>query len=159
MSNITLLGKSARRAVAANALVLLAALFGVWAIPCHAAQNTGQFVVSINLTGTPAAGGVPVGATPTAPVSALCRSRSGIGTFGSTLTVVCATGVSAAFNGDSSSVPWTTMPDNSYRYMLDIYRGRERLGTVDSYTGAGTITSWRLLKLNNQDYLEMMLHW
>ena len=43
--------------------------------------------------------------------------------------------------------------------MLNVYREGQPLETVDSYTGAGTATSWRLLKLNNRDYLEMMLHW
>lgn len=148
------------QAVAASALVFAAALLGVWAIPGYAAQNnSGTFAVTINLQGGAVGTAPAVGGSPAAPATVLCRSGSGVGAFGSTLTVVCATGVSAASSGDASSLPWTTVPDSSYRYMLDVYRGQERLGTVDSYTEAGTITSWRLIKLNNQDYLEMMLHW
>ncbi len=34
-----------------------------------------------------------------------------------------------------------------------------RYGSFDLYAGAGTITSWRVLRLNGWDYLEMTVGW
>lgn len=150
MSNITLLVKFVHRAVAANALILLAALLGVWSLPSQAGQSNGSFVVSINLNG-----GGPGGTSNTA----LCRSSSGIGAFGATLTVVCSNGAIVNLSGNTSNLPWTTTQDSSYRYMLNVYSAGQPLGVVDIYTGVGTVTTWRMIKLNHQDYLEMMLHW
>jgi len=156
MSNVTLQGKFEPRAGAANVLVLLAALLCAWPIPGLAGQSTGQFPVSINLNG-----GVPAGAAPgAAPNTALCRSGTMVGAFGSSVTVVCSTGavVSSAGTG-ASNLPWTTMPDNTYRFMFSAYRDGDQLRAVDSYAGMGTVTTWRKVKLNDRDYLEMMLHW
>lgn len=87
------------QAVAAKAFTL-AALLVLWALPGQAAQNSAQFVVSINLkTGGP------------------------------------------------------------YRFVTHDSSAGESLGTVDSYAGTGTITSWRMVKLADLDYLEMMVHW
>jgi hypothetical protein len=33
------------------------------------------------------------------------------------------------------------------------------LGTVDETMGLGTVTSWRVIRLANRDYLEMMVGW
>jgi len=33
------------------------------------------------------------------------------------------------------------------------------LGTVDQTMGLGTVTSWRVIRLANRDYLEMMVGW
>lgn len=152
MDTTALLEKPASKAIAAN--ILLAALLFVWALPSLAGQSSGQFPVTINLQNN---GNAPTGA---APVSVLCRSGTGIGAFGSTVTVACATGAATDATGNSvSKLPWTTMPDNSYRFMFGTYREGEKSGTVDSYNGAGTVASWRMVKLDNRDYIEMMLHW
>lgn len=86
-----------------------------------------------------------------------------VGAFGSPVTVLCTTGVTGAAvaSGTSSaaSLPWTSMPDNTYRYMLNNYREGAQFRATDSYGGAGTVASWRMIKLNDRDYLEMMLHW
>jgi len=152
MNPITLLEKAAHRAVAAKTLALLAALFGVWALPSQAGQSSAPFSVTINLNG----GGPGPGGTPN---TALCRSSSGIGAFGATLTVVCSNGAIVSFPGNTSNLPWTTTQDSSYRYMLNVYSAGQPLGVVDIYTGVGTVTSWRMIKLDHQDYLEMMVHW
>jgi len=161
MNTIYLLEKYALQAVVAHTLLFAALLF-VWALPSYAGQgSSGQFAVTINLqtNGTPVGSALIAGGTPTVPIVALCRSRAGIGALGSTLTVVCASGMPEAFAGNSSLLRWTSISESSYRYMLNVYLGGEQLGTVYGSTGAGTVTSWRLLKLNNRDYLEMMLHW
>jgi hypothetical protein len=143
MNNITLLEKSAHQAVAAKAITL-AALLIFWALPGQAAQSSAQFIVTINLQ---------------SPDSGLCRSGTKIGTFGAAVTVVCTTGAIASFSGNSTSLSRTTMQDSSYRFVTQVSRAGESLGTVDSYTGGGTVTSWRVISLVNQDYLEMMVHW
>jgi len=154
-TDAALLEKSVLRITAANILpILAAALLCAWAIPGHAGQSTGQFPVTINLQNSSAS------APGAAPNTALCRSGTMVGAFGSSVTVVCSTGavVSSAGTG-ASNLPWTTMPDNTYRFMFSAYRDGDQYRTVDNYSGAGTIASWRRIKLNDRDYLEMMLHW
>jgi hypothetical protein len=137
-----------RRAAAAEKLLFLAALLGVWVFPSQAAQTSAPFNLTINLQNS---GG-------RIPNSGLCRSTSMIGTFGSTITVYCSSGAIADFSGDPSTLPWTTKQDSSYRFVTQVSRAGELLGTIDIYTG-GTITSWRMIRLVDRDYLEMMVHW
>ncbi len=161
MSTAALLeGRTALQAAAANTLPVLAALLLLWHAPSHAGQSSGQFPVTINLQGASA----PVAAAPpppAAPATAFCRSGTMVGTFGSSVTVVCATGITgtAGMPTGVSSLPWTSMPDNTYRFMLNNYREGDQPRVIDGYGGAGTIASWRMIKLNDRDYLEMMLHW
>jgi hypothetical protein len=136
------------RAVAAKSLLLLAALLGAWASPSQAAQVSAPFTVTINLQTN---NDIPKNA-------GLCRSASMIGTFGATITVVCSTGAIANISGDSGILPSTTKQDDSYRFLTQISKAGELLGTVDSYTG-GAVTSWRMVSLANRNYLEMMVHW
>ena len=148
MNKITLHEKSAHQAVAAKASIVLAALLGVWAVPSQAAQSTGQFAVTINLQNS----GV-------LPNAGLCRSSTSIGTFGTTVIVDCLTGTVVNFTGTSSSLPWATVQENSFRFMLNSYGAVGIPVTLDNYAGVGTITTWRTIKLNDRDYLELMIHW
>ena len=45
------------------------------------------------------------------------------------------------------------------RYLLDLYREGEWLGTVDGHMGSGTVTSWRIVHAANREYLEMTVGW
>lgn len=137
-----------RRAASAEKLLMAAALLGVWVLPSHAAQTSAPITLTINLQNSGSS----------IPNSGLCRSTSMIGTFGSTMTVYCSSGAIADFSGDPSTLPWTTKQDSSYRYVTQVSRAGELLGTIDIYTG-GTITSWRMIRLVDRDYLEMMVHW
>lgn len=119
--------------VAAAWFFALAALLVLWAIPSHAGQRSAQFSVLINLQ---SGGGVPN--------TGLCRSSSRIGVFGEAITVIC-----------SSGEP----QDNAYRFVTLVSKAGELLGTVESYAGTGTITSWRVVSLSNLDYLELMVGW
>ncbi len=150
----------ARQAIAASALPVLAVLLLLGHTPSLAGQGSGQFPVTINLqgSGVPPTGVAPAG-TSAAPAAALCRSATGIGPFATTLTVNCATGVAVNAPLNAASLPWTSVPDSSYRYMLNVYSEGKPLGTIDSYFGVGTVTTWRTIKLNDRDYLELMLHW
>ncbi len=87
-----------------------------------------------------------------------------VGAFGSSVTVVCATGITGVTGTSTTptgatNLPWTSMPDNTFRFMFSAYRDGEQYRAMDSNYGAGTVASWRMIKLNDRDYLEMMLHW
>lgn len=142
--------KSIYHTLAANSLVLLAAVLGAVPLAGAAEHSRAAFPVTINLSysGDPYA----------TPNTALCRSSSGIGTFGSTLTVVCSSGAIVGYAGVNSSLPWVTQ-DSPFRYLISAYSAGQPLGVVDSYTGVGTFTTWRMISLDHQDYLEMMVHW
>ena len=45
------------------------------------------------------------------------------------------------------------------RFLLHVYWAGQWLGTVDGTTGDGTITSWRVLRVADRDYLEIMVAW
>lgn len=143
MNKTSYVGVHVPQASAAKAFALAALLF-FWALPSQAAQSNTQFTLTINLQ---------------SPNAGLCQSGTRIGTFGATVTVVCTTGTAEKFSGNIASLPTTTADDNSYRFLTQISRSGEPLGTVDSYVGIGTVTSWRVVNLDNQDYLEMMVHW
>jgi hypothetical protein len=123
-------------------------LMSIWAAPAFAGTAQASFAVQIDLQNS----------NTITPNTGLCRSTSMIGTFGASMTVYCATGAIASFSGDPSTLPWTTKQDSSYRFVTQVSRAGELLGTIDIYTG-GTVTSWRVIRLTDRDYLEMMVHW
>lgn len=141
---------------AAKVVWILTALLGVWAFPAHAAQNSGQFAVSINLL----TGSLQPGTT---PKTGFCRSYTGTSAFGATLTfvctTVCTTGTIVDISPGEAATSWASTNGGAYRYVARISKAGEQLGTVESYSGIGTITSWRVVNLTNLDYLEMMVHW
>ena len=133
---------------AASALALAASL----SIPCaaSASQSGAQFRVSVDLQSN------------TNPNSAFCRTNSLPGAFGATVTIVCSTGVVVDVGpppryrsreyGDISH-------GGAYRYLTQVAFGGQILGTVDIYSGLGTITSWRVVNLVDRQYVEMTLNW
>ena len=50
-------------------------------------------------------------------------------------------------------------PNPDTRYLLHVYRAGEWLGVVDGDMGSGTITTWRVVRTANRDYLEIMVGW
>jgi len=135
---------------AAAGLVLLAALF--WCFPVHAGQQrSAQFTVDVLLT---------TGNQPGAPLTGFCTKTTGSGVFGSTITYACSTGSIVDISPDTTGMPWVPMHGGAYRYVTNIYSSAGTpLGTVDSYAGIGTITTWRVVQLADRDYLEMMVLW
>ena len=119
-------------------------LMSAWAVPAYARTAQASFSVSINVQ--------PAN-------TALCRSAASIGIFGAAVTVICTTGAFVSYAGNNTQLPWATVQDSAYRFVTNVSASGDSLGTVDSYTGAGTVTSWRVIKLANRDYLEMMVHW
>lgn len=126
----------------------LAALLVLCVQPSYAGQANSQFKVLINLQssiGTPNAG--------------ICSSSSRIGNFGEVVTVECTTGKVVTFSGNTNKLPWTAMQDGSYRFLTHLSEEPVSLGTLDVYAGGGTITSWRIVRLANRDYIELMVGW
>jgi len=56
-----------------------------------------------------------------------------------------------------SSTDPSTRPES--RFLLNVYQSGEFLGTVDGMMTTGTVTSWRVIRLVNRDYLEIMVGW
>jgi hypothetical protein len=70
------------------------------------------------------------------PDAGLCKM---IGAFGTSVTVTCAPG--------------------SFRFITHPPAAGALQDKEESYTGAGTVTSWRMIRLENGDYLEMTVQW
>lgn len=128
---------------------MLATVLGFAAVPVNAAQLNGQFNVTVNLQSAN---------SPTLPQSVFCRTSPGGLAFGAIVTVVCSTGTVVDISPSSTGMPWAPMHGGAYRYILP-GRAVDLPGTIDSYVGAGTTTSWRVIKLSNLDYLELMVGW
>jgi len=128
--------------------ILIAALLTLWASPGHAAQSSAQFIVLINFNNQ----GEP-------PNAGLCRSSARVGVFGEAVTVICSSGKIVPFSGDTSELPWSPAQDGSYRFVALAPQSYESLGEISSYAGVGTVTSWRVVRLSNMDYLELMIGW
>ncbi len=126
----------------------LAALLVLCVRPSYAGQANSQFKVLINLQsnyGMPDAG--------------VCSSSSRIGNFGEVVTVECTTGKVVTFSENTNKLPWTAMQDGSYRFLTHLSDEPVSLGTLDVYAGGGTVTSWRIVRLANRDYIELMVGW
>lgn len=113
-----------------------------------AAQSSSQFRVTANLQDKA-----------TAPTSVFCRTDSMPGSFGATVTVVCATGIVVDISPPHSGVPWAGTHGGAYRYATQVNWAGQVVGTVDIYSGLGTITSWRVVNLVDRVYVEMTLNW
>lgn len=44
-------------------------------------------------------------------------------------------------------------------FLLHVYRAGEWKGTVEGFTGDGTITTWRIVRVADRDYLEVQVAW
>ena len=137
------------KAITAGCLIL-AAMLGWFMVPANAAQGSGQFYVTATLL-----------TAATAPSSAFCLSSNTPGSFGAHVTVVCSTGavVDISPGSPATGMPWSPMHGGAYRFLTNISSASGFLGTVDSDTGPGTVTSWRLVNLADRDYLEMLVGW
>ena len=131
---------------------VLAVVLGSLAAPLGAAQVSGQFNVTVTLQ----SGSSP---TPMLPQSAFCTTSPGGQAFGATVTVVCSTGAFVDIAPSRSGQPWSPMHGGAYRYIFQASSGGDVLGTIDSYVGIGTTTSWRVVNAVNWDYFEMTTAW
>jgi hypothetical protein len=113
-------------------------------VPAQAGQLSVPFTVKVTL------------ATDT---TGICRSTRQIGVFGTAVTIDCASGAPATFSGDASTLPWATVPDGLFRYLIHASDSGQWLGSVESRTGPGIVTSWNVVRLPGFEYLELMVTW
>jgi len=141
--------RNARNIMVENArITTFATLLLLWAFSIQAAQISTQFVVLINLNNEAALSNAD-----------LCRGSARVGVFGETVIVVCSSGESVAFSGDTTGLPWSPVQDGGYRFITYTPESDESLDEISSYAGVGTVTSWRVVNLSNRDYLELMIGW
>ena len=126
-----------------------AALAAVSASPGFAGVvASGAFGVTVNLTA----------GAPQVAVSVFCN-KTGAGTFGATVTVVCATGALVDLAPSHLGQPWIPAHGGAYRYVTQVSNGAGLLGTVDIYSEFGTVTAWRVMSNADREYLEMTVGW
>ena len=127
----------------------LGLLLGAWLSPGMAAQSSAGFIVSVNLN-KPAI----------SSTTGLCSSNTGVGTFGATVTVVCGTDIVTGMEAVATGFPRTPTHGGAYRFLTRVSSDNISMsGTIDSYTGAGTSTAYRVVSLDGRDYVEMTVGW
>jgi hypothetical protein len=89
-----------------------------------------------------------------APVRVFCTSSAG--SYGATVTVVCSTGAVVGVAGPDS---FRSVNGGAYRYLLQVKNGWQNVGEIDALTDSGTITGWKIIKLENLEYVELTLGW
>ena len=110
---------------------------------------------------TQAAAAFAVSVTWTKPVTSntgLCSSNTGAGTFGATVTVVCGTTVVTGLEAVGMGMPWKPTHGGAFRFLTRV-SSDSMSGTVDSYTGAGTSTAYKIVSLAGREYIEMTVGW
>ena len=131
------------------AALVLGFLPAIWPSTCLAAQSSAQFVVSVNLN-------KPVVSSTTG----LCSSNTGVGAFGATVTVVCGTSIVTGLEAVATGMPRKPTHGGAYRFLTRVSSDNINMsGTIDSYTGAGTSTAYRVVSLGGRDYIEMTVGW
>jgi hypothetical protein len=137
---------AARALLAASVLLassLLQASIGM------AAQAPNAFNVVVRLN-NPAA--------PPPSDSAFCRSSTGRGYYGATVTVVCATGTVVDISAIGNGMPWKPTHGGAYRFITQFSTASDYQSTINNH-GVGTVTSWRTVNLQDRDYLELLIGW
>lgn len=113
-----------------------------------AAQLATPFNVTVRLPGASKAGFCTKGAEPS--------------TFGAIVTIVCATGAVVDVAAPRNATVWTPIHGGAYRFLRispDEVQGVQYVQSMESFTGVGTVTSWRMVSLADRDYLEMLIGW
>lgn len=123
----------------------LAVLLGGAVATAPAAAGSGNFNVTATLQTT---------LSPT-----LCRDVNPPGAFGATVIVVCSTGATVNISPGTSGAPWSPVRGGANRYNFLPVGAASQKGSADSFVGAGTITSWRVVQMADWDYLEMLMSW
>lgn len=91
-----------------------------------------------------------------APARVFCNSNVGTGSFGATVTVVCSTGAIVGITGPDSFRP---SHGGAYRYLLQVKPDEQLAGAIDALTGIENFAAWQLVKVGNQEYVELTLGW
>jgi hypothetical protein len=131
-----------------KALIACAGLAFVCASPARAIQLSNGFNVTVKLQPPQALAN-----------TGLCKSTNAPGAFGATVTIVCATGAIVDLAPANTRQPYVPTHGGAFRYVTQVSNGSGLLGTVDVYSGLGTITTWRVISHAGQEYVEMTLGW
>lgn len=143
-------------------------LMGAWVLPSAGATalHTANTGFSVSVTYTPAPPTVPpatpvrpVIVPPGLPVSAFCTKNNVPSAHGAIVTVVCSTGAVVDIAPGNTGQPLTPLNGNAYRYVTHVTPNGGLIDTLDTFAGAGTFTSWRVVHLADRNYLEMTLGW
>ena len=129
---------------AVNVVVLVIVLLS---IPAQAAQTLGSFDVLIKLHSEAAISQMR-----------LCRSSNVPGAFGAIVTVVCSTGTVTDISAIAAGPPFRAIHGGAYRFLTRTGAG-EIFHNIDSYTGNGTTTAMRVVRLLDREYIEMTVGW
>lgn len=124
-------------------------VFAISATVAYAAQTNGQFNVTVNLQ-------------PASIQTGFCTKEPGRNTAGAMVMVVCSSGSIVDLEAPRNAVPWVPIHGGAYRYNLltmDELSGMSFQGGIDSYTGMGTATTWRIINLPDREYIEMLIGW
>jgi len=125
------------------ALIVILAMIGLATLPGYASQIVVPITLQVSQIST---GG-------------LCRDSSKMGAFGTEVVVYCTTGRTAGLSGASTNLPESPVQDGVFRYVTISSGAGEALGSLKSYPAAGTVTSWRVVRLAKREYLEMLIGW
>ena len=91
--------------------------------------------------------------------STLCRNTGVAGAFGATVTVVCSTGALVDIAPDRHAAIGRPLHRGAYRFVTQVNWNGDWLDSLDDPAGMGTITTWRVVKLVDRNYLEMTIGW
>ena len=130
----------------------LAAALAVAPGPGLAGTAGNVFQVKVRL------GEEPLSPTPNPPGTGdFCRSVTP-GSFGAIVTVVCRTGVVVELAPSRPGDPGAAVHGGAYRFHPPV-AFVEPGSASDQSTGAGTVTSWRVVHLADRSYVEMTVRW
>jgi hypothetical protein len=131
----------------------LTIVMGLSASPGMAGQTSGQFNVTVTLQSSN---------SPVVPKSAFCTKGPDRSTHGAVVTIVCSTGVVVDISAPESASVFSPIHGGAYRFnhlAEDQFPGLGLTGGINSYTGVGTTTAWRIVNLPEREYLEMLIGW
>jgi len=97
---------------------------------------------------------------PTSP--GFCTLGPNRSAFGAVVTVVCGSDTVVDIRAPKTATSWTALHGGAYRYahIKDFELGNPGgLDGIESYTGVGTVTSWRMVSLADRKYLELQIGW
>jgi hypothetical protein len=91
--------------------------------------------------------------------SVFCRVANAPGSQGALVTLVCSTGVPVALAPGLMGQPLSPMHGGAHLFVTRLSAAGELPVMLDAYTGAGTVTGWRNVQLNDWPYLELTVGW
>ncbi|HLX24892.1 MAG TPA: hypothetical protein VKR38_16205 [Usitatibacter sp.] len=116
-----------------------------------AGQAGSTFTVEVTLQGAEPA--------PPQPTSAFCHVRNMPGSYGAVVTVVCSTGTVVEIGPPADHASWLPIHGGSYRFLPPVSLAGVMSPGSDMDTGLGTVTSWRVFKVSDRDFLELTVRW